>query len=108
LTQDPAGDRVRADIAKTHFAHQSIHIAPQMSKETLKVPTKVPEASEAYLLSLTHHTGTVPRSAFNGPKNQLIGTVESDENTGLLYPLQIFRLLVYSYGGGAKHASPRE
>jgi hypothetical protein len=108
LTQDPAGDRVRADIAKTHFAHQSIYIAPQMSKETLNVPTKAPEASDASLLSLTHYTGTVPRPASIGPKNQLIGTVESDENTWLLYPLQIFQLLVYSYVGGAKHASPRE
>jgi hypothetical protein len=106
LTQDPAGDRVRADIAKTHFPHQSIHIAAHLSKETFNTPTNTPEASEASLLSLTHNIGIVPRSASNGPKNQLIGTLESDENTGLLYPLQIFRPLVYTYVGGAKHASP--
>lgn len=108
MTQNPAGARVRADIAETHFAHHFIQIAPHMSKEMLNVPTKAPEALESSLLSLTHSFGTVPRLAFIGPKHQLIGTLECDENTGHLYPLQIFQPLVYTYVGGAHHASPRE
>lgn len=79
-----------------------------MSKETLNVPTKAPEASEGSLLSPMHSFGTVLRSASNGPRDQLIGTLEYDENTGLLDPLQIFQPLRKYVGGASMLASGRK